>query len=149
MAAAEKCKKKTEGVGVVTISESLVKRLETGEGDAKEQEARQAATDEEWMKKLKCMDDYHTEEHGLTFANFNKVLSSTEREIALATKEFVPCHDKVRDLIKCYRQFKKCSLMCSREVQEFVNCVDETKKEMETSARNKNKINEITSDTVL
>ena len=73
MAEEAKCKKKDDEVNVVTVSDSVVKRLQSGQGDAKNKEAKKAETDEQWIKKLKCMDDFHTKEHGLTSANFNKV----------------------------------------------------------------------------
>ncbi|XP_069702676.1 uncharacterized protein [Periplaneta americana] len=130
------CNKKNDTVSVVTISDAVVDRLTNkmpGMNTVKKVDG--AEEDQKWYATLKCMDDYHTNRHGLTEDVFNQTLAALEQSMASATHSAPPCHKQVQEVIRCYRGCHNQTLNCEESVRKFADCVD--LKKMEAIAQHK------------
>ena len=75
MADVDYCKKKQEMIERMKISEELKKKLQTKENKERARLAKEIEKDEQYMRQLRCMDDIHTEKHGLSLDKFQQVCS--------------------------------------------------------------------------
>ncbi|CAG9768307.1 unnamed protein product [Ceutorhynchus assimilis] len=127
-AAARSEKKKPETV--INISESCVDRLTREEKESAEKQASaevlnipQNVSENDWIMKLKCLDDAHSNTYGLTVQGFYKLADEVESNI----EDVRPNLCSAVDIIQCLKKNKCCSIKCRSHMDRFIDCVDTTR----------------------
>ncbi|RZC36087.1 uncharacterized protein BDFB_004408, partial [Asbolus verrucosus] len=83
---------------------------------------KQVTSEERWILKLKCLEDAHSKQNGLTQEGFDDLMARLEKRLKSAK---IPVNCEKRDrLIECLSKNPTCMLNCKREMDDFIDCVD-------------------------
>ncbi|XP_044268376.1 uncharacterized protein LOC123013720 [Tribolium madens] len=78
--------------------------------------------EDRWMAKLKCLDDVHSKQNGLTEEAFNEMVDKLEKKLK---SKNIPVYCRNRELLlECLGRNPNCMLNCKKEMDEFIDCVD-------------------------
>nr|XP_023029255.1 uncharacterized protein LOC111517355 [Leptinotarsa decemlineata] len=122
---------------IINLSDNCIKMLVKGVSNEKSEppadntdttttEDVEERPDDEWMKKLKVMDDVHSNTNGLTLPAVNELLDKVESQV-----------DKIRPqvcstflLLLCLKKNENCMIKCKKLIDEFIDCVDKSRIEI-------------------
>ncbi|KAJ8961182.1 hypothetical protein NQ318_008864 [Aromia moschata] len=76
--------------------------------------------DDEWMKKLKCLDDIHSHENGLTQQALECLMCKVEMQLEPVQKVACP----TERLLLCLTTQENCAIKCKQLMEEFIDCID-------------------------
>ncbi|KAI4465787.1 hypothetical protein MML48_3g00020365 [Holotrichia oblita] len=117
----EQCTAASEA-SVFTFSDPLVLKLTEGIRPEDQQKHGQVRDikDREWMDKIQCIEELHTNAYGLSLEGVNELCRRLEQHL-----------DKMNDVNalkheveKCYRKHPGQTLQCREQVQEFEDHID-------------------------
>ncbi|VEN46535.1 unnamed protein product [Callosobruchus maculatus] len=109
----------------INLSDDCVQKLVTGEKGqkSKKEEAELTLSEDAWMKKLKCLDDIHTNENGLTVQAVETLIAQVESQIGAVRPNV--CSSE--QLIACLQKNKDCMIRCKHAMEDFIDCVDKSR----------------------
>ncbi|GJQ69813.1 hypothetical protein Trydic_g22367 [Trypoxylus dichotomus] len=108
---------------VFTFSEPLVLKLTEGiqpEPEKRKDEESADIQDREWMDKIKCIEDVHTNAYGLSKEGFERIFHHVERTLTDMEEKDV-CLERVKE---CYKKYPGETLRCESACKEFYDRVD-------------------------
>ncbi|XP_050307101.1 uncharacterized protein LOC126743891 [Anthonomus grandis grandis] len=117
-------KKKPDGI--INISQSCIERLTKEEKESgikypgEELNIPVDLTEKEWILKLKCLDDAHSAEYGLTSQAFYKLADEVESKI----EPIRPNICNPQDVINCLNKHGCCSIKCKSQMDKYIDCID-------------------------
>ncbi|KAL1491271.1 hypothetical protein ABEB36_011891 [Hypothenemus hampei] len=118
------CRNEKKSESVINLSESCVERLKREESDKKPPGAElnipENLSEKEWMIKLKCLDDAHSNTFGLTIPNFHKLADQVQSQIEQI--KIVYCDSNA--ISQCLQKNSCCSIKCKPEMDQYIDCID-------------------------
>lgn len=124
--ACPKCETEVKNESVINISDSCILRVTGDEVYEKSTDEKSPQTDEEWIRHLKCLDEIHSLNGGLTPENIEKLIEDVEQQIG-SLRESICSSEKV---IACLSKHQNCSIRCKRYVDEFIDCINKNRIEI-------------------
>lgn len=110
----------------INISNTCIERLTRKNGKFEKPPIKEDLTDDEWISHLKCLDDIHTFNNGLTIQETEELMESVEQSMG-AIRSNVCSADKV---IACLKKYPNCSIKCKHNVDEFMDCIKKSRIEI-------------------
>lgn len=76
--------------------------------------------DREWMERIKCIEDVHTNGYSLSKEGFDRIFHRVEKTLIQMQDKDI-CLEKVK---QCYKKYPEETLRCQPECKEFLDRVD-------------------------
>ncbi|ENN76289.1 hypothetical protein YQE_07252, partial [Dendroctonus ponderosae] len=118
---------KNTSENVINLSQSCMERLirkekevEKKYPEVQELQIPENLSEKEWMMKLKCLDDAHSNTYGLTVQAFYKLIDKVESQIE-PVRPGICDPDKI---IECLKKNSCCTIRCRSEMEKYIDCVD-------------------------
>ncbi|KAG5888647.1 hypothetical protein JTB14_021272 [Gonioctena quinquepunctata] len=86
----------------------------------------QAIEDDKMMKRMKVMDDVHSNKNGLTIPQVNDLLDTVESQV----EKIRPQVCSTYLLLMCLNRNENCMIKCKKLIDEFIDCVDKSRIEI-------------------
>nr|CAH7719815.1 unnamed protein product [Callosobruchus chinensis] len=121
----ETCPEVSNPESEINLSDDCVQKLVTGDKNKKitKEQAELTLSEDGWMKKLKCLDDIHTNENGLTMQAVETLIAQVESRIGAVRPNV--CSSE--QLITCLQKHEGCIIRCKHAMEDFIDCVDKTR----------------------
>ncbi|XP_076270216.1 uncharacterized protein LOC143202511 [Rhynchophorus ferrugineus] len=110
---------KKEKESVINLSNSCIDRL-TGEEEDLRLDLSKDSSEKEWMMKLKCLDDAHSNTYGLTINCFEELIKQVESQIE-PIRPLVCSSDEV---IQCLKKNPCCGIKCRPVMEKYIDCIE-------------------------
>ncbi|KAK5640113.1 hypothetical protein RI129_010924 [Pyrocoelia pectoralis] len=80
--------------------------------------------DEYWEKRIKDLENCHSEMHKVMDGEYNKAITELSQEKKLYACDTPPCQMSKKKVLDCYKKYPNQSMKCLKEVEAFTACVD-------------------------
>ncbi|XP_022185988.1 uncharacterized protein LOC111045002 [Nilaparvata lugens] len=90
-----------------------------------------------WENKVKSLMENHYKIDGIYDSEYKKALKDVEENFPRQPikNPTLPCQDKKKIVLECYQKNKNQPLLCAREVQDFSNCMCNTRVQLQADGK--------------
>lgn len=121
-----KYENESKNESIINISNTCIKRLTRKNEKSEKIPEEEPLTDDQWISNLKCLDDTHALNNGLTIQETEKLMDRFEQQMG-PNRTNVCSTDKV---IACLKKFPNCAIKCKHSVDEFIDCINKSRIEI-------------------
>lgn len=121
-----KCEPEIKNESVISISDNCIYRLTNDKGKSSSKKDDTPQSDEEWIAHLKCLDEIHSLDQGISVLVAEKLMDQVQEEIGFIRGQ-ICLTDKV---IACLKRHHTCPIKCKHSIDEFIDCINKSRIEI-------------------